>query len=122
MSSTTKLQSIAPIFQVGNLQRSIDFYTRVMGFELGWTAGEPLDRASLCRDSVEITIETDPAPARARAYIYVSGVDEIYSRAAAAGAQVTVPLADRFYGMRDGRIVYPDGNELHIGESLDIEK
>jgi len=117
-----KFQVIAPIFQVANLQRSIDFYTRVMGFELGWTAGEPLDRASLCRDSVEITIETDPAPARAKVYIYVSGVDEIYSRAAAAGAQVTVPLADRFYGMRDGRIVDPDGNELHIGESIDIEK
>ena len=116
------LSSIAPIFQVANLQRSIDFYTRVLGFELGWTAGEPLDRASLCRDSVEITIETDPAPMRAKAYIYVSGVDEIYSRAAAAGAQVTVPLADRFYGMRDGRIVDPDGNELHIGEPLVVEK
>jgi uncharacterized glyoxalase superfamily protein PhnB len=116
--STSNFQSIAPIFQVADLQRSIDFYTRVMGFELGWTAGEPLDRASLCRDNVEVTIETDPAPARAKAYIYVSGVDDIYSRAAAAGANVTVPLADRFYGMRDGRIVDPDGNELHIGEPL----
>jgi uncharacterized glyoxalase superfamily protein PhnB len=112
------LHAIAPIFQVASLQRSIDFYTRVMGFDLGWTAGEPPDRASLCRDNVEITIETDPAPVRAKAYVYVRGVDEIYSRAAAAGAQVSVPLADRFYGMRDGRIVDPDGNELHIGEPL----
>ncbi len=113
MSSASKLQSVAPIFQVANLQRSIDFYTRVLGFELGWTAGEPPDRASLCRDSVEITIETDAAPVRAKAYVQVSGVDEIYARAAGAGANVTVPLADRFYGMRDGRIVDPDGNELH---------
>jgi uncharacterized glyoxalase superfamily protein PhnB len=116
--ATPTLRAIAPIFQVANLQRSIDFYTRVMGFELGWTAGEPPDRASLCRDSVEITIETDPAPVRAKAYVHVSGVDEIYARAAAAGAQVSVPLADRFYGMRDGRVLDPDGNELHIGESL----
>src|SRR5688572_21184246 len=116
--SIAKFQAIAPIFQVADLQQSIDFYTQVMGFELGWTAGEPLDRASLCRDNIEITIEADPAPARAKAYIYVSGVDEIYTRAAAAGAQVKVPLADRFYGMRDGRIVDPDGNELHIGEQL----
>lgn len=89
---------------------------------MGWTAGEPLDRASLCRDNVEITIEIDPAPVRAKAYIYVSGVDEIYSRAAAAGAHVKVPLADRFYGMRDGRIVDPDGNELHVGESLENQR
>jgi uncharacterized glyoxalase superfamily protein PhnB len=118
MSEKPQLHSIAPIFQVANLQRSIDFYTRVLGFELSWTAGEPLDRASLCRDSVEITIETDPAPVRSKAYVYVRGVDEIYSRATAAGAQVSVPLADRFYGMRDGRVLDPDGNELHIGEPL----
>jgi uncharacterized glyoxalase superfamily protein PhnB len=119
MSSSPKLHSVAPIFQVANLQRSIDFYTRVLGFELGWTAGEPLDRASLCRDSVEITIETDAAPVRGKAYIQVSGVDEIYARAASDGANITVPLADRFYGMRDGRIVDPDGNELHVGEPLE---
>ena len=110
----SKFQAIAPIFQVADLHRSIDFYTRVLGFELGWTAGEPFDRASLCRDGVEITIETDPLPGRGKAYLYVSGIDEIYSRAAA-GARVTVPLADRSYGMRDGRILDPDGNELHIG-------
>jgi uncharacterized glyoxalase superfamily protein PhnB len=110
--------AIAPIFQVADLQRSIDFYTGVLGFQLGWTAGDPPDRASLCRDHAEITIETDPAPTRAKAYVQVSGVDEIYALAAAAGANVAVPLADRFYGMRDGRIVDPDGNELHIGESL----
>jgi uncharacterized glyoxalase superfamily protein PhnB len=116
--SLPKYNAVAPIFQVADLQRSIDFYTRVLGFKVEWTAGEPPDRASLCRDSVEITIETDPAPVRAKAYVYVSGVDEIYSRAAAAGANVTVPLADRFYGMRDGRIADPDGNELHVGEAL----
>jgi uncharacterized glyoxalase superfamily protein PhnB len=110
--------AIAPIFQVADLQRSIDFYTRMLGFTLGWTAGEPPDRASLCRDGVEITIETDAEPVRAQAYIQVSGVEQIYARAASAGANVTVPLADRLYGMRDGRILDPDGNELHIGETL----
>ena len=117
--ATPTLHSIAPIFQVANLQRSIDFYTRVMGFELGWTAGQPLDRASFCRDSVEITVEVDPSPARAKAYIQVRGVDEIYARLSAAGAKITVPPADRFYGMRDGRIADPDGNHIGIGESLE---
>jgi len=113
------LHAIAPIFQVANLQRGIDYYTRVMGFELGWTAGEPPDRASFCRDSVEITVEVDPVPARAKAYIQVQGVDKYFSRIFAAGARMKVPLADRFYGMRDGRIEDPDGNEIHIGEPLE---
>jgi uncharacterized glyoxalase superfamily protein PhnB len=114
----TRLTAVCPIFQVADLQRSIDFYTRVLGFELGWTAGEPPDRASLCRDAVEITIESDPSPVRGRAYVYVVGVDEYYARAAAAGATISVAVADRFYGMRDGRILDPDGNELHVGQPL----
>ena len=48
------LRAICPIFQVSNLERGIEFYTRVMGFELSWTWGDPPDRASLCRDAVEI--------------------------------------------------------------------
>jgi uncharacterized glyoxalase superfamily protein PhnB len=109
------LHAIAPIFQVANLQRSIDYYTRVLGFELGWTAGEPADRASFCRDSVEITVEVDPMPVRGQAYVYVNGVDAYFARIIAAGAHVKVPLADRFYGMRDGRIEDPDGNAICIG-------
>jgi uncharacterized glyoxalase superfamily protein PhnB len=116
--SESKLLAIAPIFQVADLQRSIDFYTRVMGFEVGWTAGEPPDRASFCRDSVEITVEVEPERKRAKAYLYVQGVDQYFSRVFAAGARMKVPLADRFYGMRDGRIEDPDGNEINIGEPL----
>lgn len=113
-----RLTAICPIFQVTDLKRSIDFYTRALGFELGWTAGEPPDRASLCRGAVEITIETDPSPVRGQAYVYVDGVDAFYASAAAAGANISVPVADRFYGMRDGRILDPDGNELHVGQPL----
>jgi uncharacterized glyoxalase superfamily protein PhnB len=112
------LHAVSPIFQVANLQRSIDYYTRVMGFELGWTWGEPPDRASLCRDSVEITVEVEPAPVPAMVYIQVKGIDEYFSRITAAGAIVKVPLADRHYGMRDCRIHDPDGNAINLGEAL----
>jgi catechol 2,3-dioxygenase-like lactoylglutathione lyase family enzyme len=96
----------------------MDFYTHVFGFELGWAAGDPPDRASFCRDSIEITVEVEAVPARGQAYIQVSGVDAYFARIAGAGARVKVPLGDRFYGMRDGRVEDPDGNEIHIGEPL----
>ena len=113
-----KLQAITPILQVTNLQRAIDFYTQVLGFEKGWTAGEPVDRCSLCRDSVEIMLEVDAAPALSKVHIYVNGVDEYYARVTAGGAKVIYPLADRFYGMRDCRLEDPDGNVVILGESL----
>jgi predicted enzyme related to lactoylglutathione lyase len=113
-----KLNAICPILQVKDLQRGIDFYTRVMGFELAWKWGEPPDRASLCRDAIEIALEVERLPLRSQAYIQVTGIDEYFARVTAAGAKVTFPLADRVYGMRDGRIEDPDGNQLSLGEAI----
>ena len=113
-----KLSSVSPIFQVSNLQRGIDFYTRVMGFELGRTWGTPPDRASLCRDAIEITLEVEREPRSSHVYLQVKGVDSYFDRVTAAGAKVVVPLDDRVYGMRDGRISDPDGNHVGLGESL----
>lgn len=118
MSSPPKLQSVAPIFQVANLQRSIDFYTGVLGFGIEWTAGEPLSHASVSRDHVEISLTAESAPVPSRIYIEVDGVDEYFARVSAAGAKVIAPLADRFYGMRDCRIDDPDGNAIQLGEPL----
>jgi predicted enzyme related to lactoylglutathione lyase len=114
------LTSICPIFQVANLDRGIDFYTRVMGFELGWTWGTPPDRASVCRDAVEITLEVEAQPRYAHVYIQVTGIDAYFAKVTAAGATVVHPLADRVYGMRDGRIADPDGNHLGLGEALPV--
>jgi catechol 2,3-dioxygenase-like lactoylglutathione lyase family enzyme len=116
--TASRLNAICPIFQVGNLAASLEFYTRVLGFEVAWQAGEPPDRASLCREGVEITIETrDPQEAKrlSKAYVYVSDVDALIADLQAKGARLSVPLADRWYGMRDCRVLDPDDNELHIG-------
>jgi uncharacterized glyoxalase superfamily protein PhnB len=112
------LHAVSPIFQVNNLQRGIDFYTRVMGFELGWTWGTPPDRASLCRDNVEITLEVEREPRTSHIYVQVKGIDAYFEQIVRAGAKVVVPLADRVYGMRDGRVTDPDGNHLALGEAL----
>jgi uncharacterized glyoxalase superfamily protein PhnB len=116
-----KFLAVSPIFQVEVLERGIDFYTRVMGFELAWTWGTPPDRASLCRDAVEITLETRRLGEAARTshvYVQVERIDDCYAAIVSAGARVKTPLADRVYGMRDCRIVDPDANELSIGESI----
>ncbi|HEU5133906.1 MAG TPA: glyoxalase superfamily protein [Steroidobacteraceae bacterium] len=116
--SGSKLQSIAPIFQVANMQRAIDYYTRVLGFAIEWTAGEPPTHASVSRDSVEISLTVETAPVPSRVYIEVNDVDDYFGRIAAAGAFVKVPLADRPYGMRDGRVDDADGNSIQLGEPL----
>jgi catechol 2,3-dioxygenase-like lactoylglutathione lyase family enzyme len=117
----SKFRAVTPILQVENLQRGIEFYTTVLGLKLAWTWGDPPDRASFCRDAVEITIEEKKLGEAARLthlYLQVDRIDEYISAISAAGARVKVPLADRIYGMRDCRILDLDGNELSIGEAL----
>jgi catechol 2,3-dioxygenase-like lactoylglutathione lyase family enzyme len=117
----SKFHAVTPILQVENLQRGIEFYTRVLGMKLAWTWGDPPDRASFCRDAVEITIEETKLgePSRlSHLYLQVDGIDGYVAAISAAGARVKVPLADRVYGMRDCRVLDQDGNELSIGESI----
>lgn len=117
----SKFHAVTPILQVENLQRGIDFYTAVLGMKLAWTWGDPPDRASFCRDSVEITIEEKKLGEAARlshVYLEVGQIDAYVGQISKAGARLKVPLADRVYGMRDCRVLDADGNELSIGESI----
>lgn len=110
------LRSVAPILQVADLQRAIDFYTKAMGFELGWTGGSPPFIASVCRDNVELNLRLEPAPTPSRVYIQVGGVDAYAERISAAGVALIHALEDRDYGMRDCTFADPDGNSIAIGE------
>jgi catechol 2,3-dioxygenase-like lactoylglutathione lyase family enzyme len=110
------LRSVAPILQVADL--AIDFYTKVMGFELGWTGGTPPFIASVCRDNVEFNLRLEATPTPSRVYIQVQGVNAYTERLGAAGVAMIHPLEDRDYGMRDCTFADPDGNSIAIGEPL----
>jgi uncharacterized glyoxalase superfamily protein PhnB len=70
------------------------------------------------RDAVEITLEVEANPILSHAYIQVEGIDAYFTQVTSAGAKVLVPLSDRVYGMRDGRVADPDGNHLGLGQAI----
>jgi PhnB protein len=47
-------------------------------------------------------------------YILVEDVDAVFNRAVAAGAQVSMPVMDMFWGDRCGQLQDPDGNKWMI--------
>jgi uncharacterized glyoxalase superfamily protein PhnB len=115
------LQSAVPILSVADLGAALEFYERVLGFDIEWKWGEPPHLASICRDRVELNLSQlgpDTAPAISKVYFQMAGVDAYYLRVKTAGANVAVALADRPYGMRDFRVLDPSGNELSFGEAL----
>src|SRR5262245_57222770 len=52
-------------------------------------------------------------------HLYVTDADAAFKRAVDAGAKVTMPLADMFWGDRYGKIVDPFGHHWSIAEHLE---
>lgn len=52
-------------------------------------------------------------------HVYVEDVDTLYNRAVAAGAKVTMPLANQFWGDRYGQIADPFGHLWALGTHIE---
>jgi uncharacterized glyoxalase superfamily protein PhnB len=52
-------------------------------------------------------------------HLYVTDADSTFARAVDAGAKVTMPLADQFWGDRFGKFVDPFGHHWSIAEHLE---
>jgi predicted enzyme related to lactoylglutathione lyase len=115
----TTFRSIAPVLQVKDLDRSIDFWKRVMSFDLAWVAGgEPANIASFCRDEIYLMVRVEKKPLPCDIYLELDDVDPYFNLVSAAGAKVVYGVADRQYGMRDGRVEDPDGNQISLGSPI----
>jgi catechol 2,3-dioxygenase-like lactoylglutathione lyase family enzyme len=104
---------------VRDMKRSVEFY-RSLGFELLRDGGDFVEltwedhRLFLAELSAFQRIEQGgPAPARrlpsANVRVMVPNVDHYWRVANETGARIVVPIADRYYGLRDFTIADPDG-------------
>jgi catechol 2,3-dioxygenase-like lactoylglutathione lyase family enzyme len=104
---------------VRNMKRSVEFY-RSLGFELLRDGGDFVEltwedhRLFLAELSAFHEIEqvvlapTRPFPS-ANVRVMVPNVDHYWRVANEIGARIVVPIADRYYGLRDFTIADPDG-------------
>lgn len=115
-------ESVAPLLSVDELKNALDWYQRVLGFQIAWTWSEPAYLASVCRERVELNLgERGKAgpPGASRVYIRLQGVDAYFERVSKAGAEIATPIADRPYGLRDFCVRDPSGNQLDFGQPLE---
>ncbi|MBX7136431.1 MAG: VOC family protein [Oligoflexia bacterium] len=117
--------AVTPNFTFRNSKQSLEFYKRAFGGEvieeMPSLDGRGLMRATMqigdsvimrgdempsaeCRKSAE-SMGSSPISL----YLYVSDADAVFAQAVAAGAQVTMPLADMFWGDRVGQVKDPFG-------------
>jgi catechol 2,3-dioxygenase-like lactoylglutathione lyase family enzyme len=114
---------------VRDIRMSIDFYRR-LGFELLRDGGDFVEmtweehRLFLAEASAFQGVENvdlpEPSPfPPANVRVMVPDVDQYWALTREIGAEVVVPIGDRYYGLRDFTIRDPDGFGVRFASILD---
>jgi catechol 2,3-dioxygenase-like lactoylglutathione lyase family enzyme len=104
---------------VSDVVAAVDFYTRKLGFRLGFTWGDPPGMAGVNLGNVQMFLEKGtPNPKGCSVYFVVGSADELYEFQRANGVEVVVAPGDRPYGLRDYRVRDLHGYELNFGHHL----
>ena len=113
---------------VRDIGRSVEFYGR-LGFELLRDGGDFVELSwedhrlflaelSAFRDVRGAAPATPPPFPVANVRVMVPNVDEYWKLVNEVGAQIIVPVADRYYGLRDFTIADPDGFGVRFASVL----
>jgi catechol 2,3-dioxygenase-like lactoylglutathione lyase family enzyme len=101
---------------VSDVLAGVDFYTKKLGFTLGFTWGDPPTMAGLNLGNVQMFLEQGtPSPEGCAVYFVVGDADELYEFQRANGVDVVEPPGDRHYGLRDYRVRDLYGYHLGFG-------
>lgn len=109
-----------PTLPVRDVARALDFYERVLGLEVRGRYGEPPTYATVGAGDAFLSLSLDQegsTAGRVSCYINVTGVEVLYERCKALGADLDSDLAVRDYGMKDFVVHDPDENHIFIGET-----
>jgi len=122
------IEQLVTEIMVKDIRVSTDFYRR-LGFQVLRDAGDFVEltwedhrlylaEISAVHDLDHIDLEPKPRFPRANVRVMVANVDDFWKLANEIGAQVIVPIADRYYGLRDFTIADPDGFGIRFASKL----
>jgi len=104
---------------VRDLAAAIEFYVTKLGFQLGFTWGEPATFAGVNLGEVQIFLREDaPGPNDGAVVFMVGDADALYEFQRANGVQVAEEIADREYGIRDYAVKDLYGYRLVFGHYI----
>jgi predicted enzyme related to lactoylglutathione lyase len=112
-SPAAKIEGVTPILSVRSLQASIDYYVRVLGFEVDWL--DPSIMASVSRDGGAIMLcEESQGNPGTWLWVGVDDADSLYNEYTAAGAKIGLPPTNYPWAY-EFHVQAPDGHVLRFG-------
>ena len=125
--------TITPHIFVSDAKKAAEFYQKAFGAEVRGMAEAPDgkvihaevkigDSILMFNDEVPQMGVLSPTSTKASTcvtlHIYVPDADKVFASAVAAGAKVTMPLADQFWGDRYGTVQDPFGHSWSIATHI----
>jgi uncharacterized glyoxalase superfamily protein PhnB len=121
------MHTLTPQLAMDGCDQAIDWYKKAFGAELLSRAPDPSGKkvwhASM-RIGTSVFFLNDVFPEMgggaqtASLWLYTDNVDQWFKRATDAGAKVTMPMADMFWGDRMGAITDPFGNKWNLTQHV----
>jgi uncharacterized glyoxalase superfamily protein PhnB len=126
------MRTVTPHLICAGAAEALDFYVRAFGAEelsrMPGPDGQIMHASLRIGDSVIMLNDENPewgalGPKALKGspvtiHLYVDDADAFFERAVAAGAKVTMPLDDMFWGDRYGKLEDPFGHQWSVGTHI----
>ena len=123
--------TITPTLVCRNAAKAIDYYKQVFGakeisrMDMGGMIGHAElqigDSKLMLSDEFPgmVSAPGPDSPNSSALFLYSENVDDVFDRAVKAGATVTMPLADQFWGDRYGKLRDPFGHHWGLAQHIE---
>jgi len=120
-SHPVKFGRTAPGIPVTDIQRSIRFYSEILGMEKVFENGSPIGFVILTKDDAEIHLtlsKNHVASDRNLVHLMVSDATSLYDHLEKNKVKIIKGLRDADYGLRQFVFADPDGNRIDVGQDI----
>lgn len=109
-------EGATPILRVADFDASVEYYTKVLGFELAWRDG----RFGCVRrgDAALMLCEGSQGCAGTWVYLSVSDADALHDELRGNGARIRHPPTNYPWGSRELHVFDRDGHVLRLGSGV----
>jgi PhnB protein len=126
-------RTVTPYMTVSNAAAAIDFYKRAFGAKEIMRMDTPQGKIGHAEikigDSMIMLADEMPGSGMSSPqtlggtctgiFLYVENVDSVFKQAESAGAKVTMPLANQFWGDRYGKLTDPFGHSWSLATHVE---
>ncbi|MBC7829184.1 MAG: VOC family protein [Chitinophagaceae bacterium] len=124
--SSTFIYSTVPVIATHNIEKSLSYYSEILGFSVDFKYGDPLTYAGVKSGNAEIYFTLDPDMAQLfqkeecnpEIFIWVVDAGHLFNIHAANGAEIIEPVSDRPWGARQYVVREINGYHLKFAQAL----